>query len=69
MHNLLLIIILIFTYSCSIERNSNFWEKKDNVMVTNLEDLNLDQNLAFDKFKKNIIIYGKQSKFPKLNIK
>ena len=69
MHNLLFIIILIFTYSCSIESNSNFWEKKDSIMVTNSEDLNLDENLAFDKFKKNIIIYGKQSKFPKLNLK
>ena len=69
MHNLLFIIILIFTYSCSIERNSNFWEKKDSNMVTNSEDLNLDENLAFDKFKKNIIIYGEQSKFPKLDLK
>ena len=69
MHNLLFIIILIFTYSCSIERNSNFWAKKDNIIVINSEDLNLDENLAFDRFKKNIIIYGEQSKFPKLNLK
>ena len=33
---------------------------------TELSSLSFDENLTFDEFKNNVIIYGKKSEYPKL---
>ncbi len=62
-----LTIILIFVTSCSIDTKTGIWEnKKDISTETELSLLSFDENLTFDEFKNNVIIYGKKSEYPKL---
>ncbi len=62
-----LMIILIFVTNCSIDTKTGFWENKKEISTdTGLSSLSFDEDLTFDEFKNNIIIYGKKSKYPKL---
>ncbi len=62
-----LMIILIFFTSCSIDTKTGIWENKKEISTdTELSSLSFDENLTFDEFKNNIIIYGKKSEYPKL---
>ena len=60
-------IILIFITSCSIDTKTGFWNNKNEISSNKeLSSLNFDEDLTFDEFKNNIIIYGKKSEYPKL---
>ena len=60
-------IILIFVTNCSIDTKTGFWENKKEITTDKgLSSLSFDEDLTFDEFKNNIIIYGKKSKYPKL---
>ncbi len=62
-----LIIILIFVSNCSIDTKTGIWENKKGISTdTELSSLSFDENLTFDEFKNNVIIYGKKSEYPKL---
>ena len=62
-----LMIILIFFTSCSIDTKTGIWENKKKISTdTELSSLSFDENLTFDQFKNNVIIYGKKSEYPKL---
>ena len=62
-----LLIILIFVASCSIDTKTGIWENKKEISSdTELSSLSFDENLTFDEFKNNVIIYGKKSEYPKL---
>ena len=62
-----LMIILIFFTSCSIDTKTGIWENKKKISTdTELSSLSFDENLTFDEFKNNVIIYGKKSEYPKL---
>ena len=62
-----LIIILIFVTNCSIDTKTGIWKNKKDISTdTELSSLSFDENLTFDEFKNNIIIYGKKSEYPKL---
>ena len=54
--------------SCSVDNKSGFWEnKQDPIFDKQLSELNFDESLSFEKFKENVITYGKKSNFPKLD--
>ena len=60
-------LILIFITSCSIDTKTGFWNIKNEISSNKeLSSLNLDEDLTFDEFKNNIIIYGRKSEYPKL---
>mgnify|MGYP005661226827 FL=1 len=62
-----LTIILIFVTNCSIDTKKGIWENKKDISTgTELSLLSFDENLTFDEFKNNVIIYGKKSEYPKL---
>ena len=62
-----LIIVLIFVNNCSIDTKTGIWENKKEISIdTELSSLSFDENLTFDEFKNNVIIYGKKSEYPKL---
>ncbi len=62
-----LMIILIFFTSCSIDTKTGIWENKKEISTdSELSSLSFDENLTFDEFKNNVIIYGKKSEYPKL---
>ena len=62
-----LTIILIFVTSCSIDTKTGIWENKKEIPIdTELSSLSFDENLTFEEFKNNVIIYGKKSEYPKL---
>ena len=62
-----LIIILIFVTNCSFDTKTGIWENKKEISTdTELSSLSFDENLTFDEFKNNVIIYGKKSEYPKL---
>ena len=62
-----LMIILIFVTSCSIDTKTGIWKNNKEISTdTELSSLNFDENLTFDEFKNNVIIYGKKSEYPKL---
>ena len=60
-------IILIFVTNCSIDTKTGIWENKKEISAdTDLSSVSFDENLTFDEYKNNVIIYGKKSKYPKL---
>jgi len=62
-----LTIILIFVTNCSIDSKTGIWKNKKEISIdTELSSLSFDENLTFDEFKNNVIIYGKKSEYPKL---
>ena len=62
-----LMIILIFVTNCSIDTKTGIWENNKAISTdTELSSLSFDENLTFDEFKNNVIIYGKKSEYPKL---
>ena len=62
-----LIIILIFVTNCSIDTKTGIWKNKKEISNdTDLYSLSFDENLTFDEFKNNVIIYGKKNEYPKL---
>ena len=62
-----LFIILIFITGCSIDTKTGFWNNKNEISSNNeLSSLNFNEDLTFDEYKNNIIIYGKKSEYPKL---
>ena len=53
-----LMIILIFATHCSIDTKTGIWENKKVISTdTELSSLSFDENLTFDEFKNNVIIY------------
>ena len=62
-----LMLILIFVTNCSIDTKTGIWENKKEISTDiELSSLSFDENLKFDEFKNNVIIYGKKSEYPKL---
>ena len=62
-----LIIISIFITNCSIDTKTGIWENKKEISTDiELSSLSFDENLTFDEFKNNVLIYGKKSEYPKL---
>lgn len=62
-----LMIILILATHCSIDTKTAIWENKKEISTDKeLSSLSFDENLTFDEFKNNVIIYGKKSEYPKL---
>ena len=64
--NYLLLFIFFLTH-CSIDNKSGLWENKNSIKVKKkLIKNNFDKELAFDNFKKNVVLYGKKSNYPNL---
>tara|TARA_Y100000816_G_C25895665_1_gene467229 strand:- start:69 stop:281 length:213 start_codon:yes stop_codon:yes gene_type:complete len=62
-----LIIISIFITNCSIDTKTGIWDNKKEISTDKeLSSLSFSEDLTFDEFKNNIIIYGKKSKYPKI---
>ena len=62
-----LIIISIFISNCSIDTKTGIWDNKKEISTDKeLSSLNFSEDLTFDEFKNNIIIYGKKSEYPKI---
>ena len=64
--NYLIIIFFLFSH-CSIDTKTGLWEDKN--LINNdkkLTKINFNTELTFENFKKNVILYGKKSKYPKL---
>ena len=60
-------ILLILLTGCSIDTKTGIWNNKNDLLIDKeLSSLSFDENLTFDQFKNNVIIYGKKSEYPKL---
>ena len=53
----ILVLIFILNFSCI----------KNEINQNNVVEPDLDKNLTFDEFKKEILKYGKNKKFPDIN--
>ena len=63
-----ILTILVLFSSCSIDTKTGLWEnKKEPLINKQLSTISFDENLSFEDYKENIILYGKKSKFPKLD--
>tara|TARA_X000000368_G_C23048994_1_gene720437 strand:+ start:1908 stop:2129 length:222 start_codon:yes stop_codon:yes gene_type:complete len=63
-----ILIMLVLFSSCSIDTKTGLWEnKKEPLLNKQLSTISFDENLSFEDYKENIILYGKKSKFPKLD--
>ena len=62
------ILLLITLFSCSVDTKTGLWEnKKEPKKNKQLSLIKFDESLSFNEYKENIILYGKNSKFPKLD--
>ncbi len=60
----LIFILIMFTH-CSIDTKTGLWDNKNDIINNKkLSEINFDRNLSFNKFKENVILYGKQSEYP-----
>ena len=61
-------LILLFLTNCSVgEKSGIFMNKEKNKSTKNISDIEFNYDLSFDRFKKNVIEYGKFSDYPKLD--
>ena len=61
------LIILFIMSHCSIDTKSGLWENKNYIKnERKISDINFDKKQTFEDFKKNVILYGKKSKFPNI---
>tara|TARA_B100001250_G_C19664490_1_gene728612 strand:- start:401 stop:613 length:213 start_codon:yes stop_codon:yes gene_type:complete len=64
----ILILLLIFITNCSVDTKTGFWEDKNKSKITTkLPELRFDYDTSFNKFKENVILYGKFGDYPKLD--
>ena len=61
-------LIFILICNCSVDTKSGMWKNKNQTAIKKkeLSNINLDENLTFEKYKEKIILYGEKSKFPSL---
>ena len=60
-------LFFLFLSNCSIDTKTGIWENKNEISSNKkLSSLSFDENVSFEKFKENVIIYGKKSDYPKL---
>ena len=66
MHKIYYMIIMLFIFShCSIDTKSGLWENKNTIdNKKKSSEINFNKDLNFDEFKENVILYGKNSKYP-----
>ena len=59
-------MLFIFSH-CSIDTKSGLWENK-NILndEKKLSEVSFDKELTFEDFKKNVVLFGKKSKYPNL---
>jgi len=64
--NYLIIMLFIFSH-CSIDTKSGLWENKNTLNdEKKLSEISFDKELTFENFKKNVVLFGKKSKYPNL---
>ena len=64
--NYLIIMLFIFSH-CSIDTKSGLWENKNTINdEKKLSEVSFDKELTFEDFKKNVVLFGKKSKYPNL---
>jgi len=57
-------MFFIFSH-CSIDTKTGLWENKDSIIdEKKLIEIDLNKELTFNEFKENVILYGKNSKYP-----
>mgnify|MGYP003330280598 FL=1 len=62
-----ILFLFIILNNCSIDTKTGFWENKNETLnYKDVSNLNFDENLSFEEFKENVIIYGKKSDYPKI---
>tara|TARA_Y100000817_G_scaffold9895_1_gene7917 strand:+ start:356 stop:571 length:216 start_codon:yes stop_codon:yes gene_type:complete len=62
-----LIVMIILLSHCSIDTKSGMWENKNsNDDKREITEINFDSDLSFEDFNKNVVLYGKKSKYPYL---
>jgi len=66
MHKIFYMIIMFFILShCSIDTKSGLWENKNTIdNKKKSSEINFNKELTFNEFKENVILYGKNSKYP-----
>ena len=59
--------MIILLSHCSIDTKSGMWENKNsNDDKREITEINFDSDLSFEDFNKNVVLYGKKSKYPYL---
>ena len=66
MHKIFYMIIMFFILShCSIDTKSGLWENKNTIdNKKKSSEINFNKELTFNEFKENVVLYGKNSKYP-----
>ena len=68
MDKIYFIIIFLLISGCSVDTKSGIWKNKlDNSSDKQISNLSFDENLSFEEFKKNLVLYSYRSNFPKLD--
>ena len=50
---------------CSIDTKSGLWENKNTIdNKKKSSEINFNKELTFNEFKENVVLYGKNSKYP-----
>ena len=62
-----MILFLAILSNCSLNHPVSMWNVNDENTNSDITKLNFDNETSFDEFKKNVIKYGEQSNFPKLD--
>ncbi len=61
------IFFLLILNHCSIDNKSGIWiDKKNPNSKIELSKIDFDKKLTYEEFRKNVILFGKKSKYPNL---
>ena len=64
--NYIIIMLFLLTH-CSVDTKTGLWENKNSINVEKkISKISFDKELTFEDFKKNVVLYGKKSKYPNI---
>tara|TARA_B100001996_G_scaffold326915_1_gene273552 strand:+ start:293 stop:508 length:216 start_codon:yes stop_codon:yes gene_type:complete len=64
--NYLIIMLFLLTH-CSVDTKTGLWENKNSINIEKkISEISFNKELTFEDFKKNVVLYGKKSKYPNI---
>lgn len=65
--NIYFILLFFLLLHCSIDNKSGIWEIKQNLNnKIKYSEIDFNNKITFEEFKKNVILFSKKSKYPNI---
>ena len=64
MKYLFLLFFFLFQSACSFDTSSNLWNESQNAVIVKNNDVLINENLKFERFKRQVLEYSNKDDYP-----